>query len=137
MTQRLDAILTEILAASRNHAVAVRAQTQAKTRKGRRKSRVKRRADHKAAQTVRQSATAQSASMTLRGSIVAWLSRHDQRLAPIINDNIVDVGEKVILNFNSEVTKSLQTLRDLREIATRCGFKMNLICKGHAVRFSK
>jgi len=134
-----DAILSEMLGASKNRAVAVRALKYQESRERRRKRREKRREANLAAQTARQGDAASdgalSAPQLMRGSVIAWLSRHDPRLAPIIDRNITVDGDIIILRFAEEIRQTRQGIRDLRIIAQRCGYKMTVIEGGAAARF--
>lgn len=131
-----DAILAEKLAASKNRAVAVRALKKQESRERRRRRRANRREAHKAAQAVRTTTQAPSASQVLRGSLIAWLSMHDLRLVPIIEQAVTIKDEKIILTFGENIPKTLRNLRGIRKIAKRCGFKMVLISEGRAARFT-
>lgn len=138
-TTTRDAILAEKLTASKNRAVVVRALKHQKSREERRRKRDKRREANRAALTTRTgdegNTAALSPSQLMRGSVIAWLSRHDPRLAPIIDECITVRGETVYLRFDDRIKQTRQGLRDLRNIADRCGYKMRLIRGGTAARF--
>lgn len=125
-----DKIIREHLAASKNRAIVLRAAKHREARQERRRGRAKRRAARQTEMGMQPATAALSAAQVLAGSLVAWLSRHDPRLSTIIRDAMKIEDGRLLLPFSEAVPKTIQNVRDVRAIASRCGFKMTLTRSG-------
>ena len=136
MTATRDNILRERLSQSKNRAIVLRATKHRETRQERRRSRARQRVARQVVAGMEPTRTAENAVEVLRGSLVAWLARHDPRLASIIKNMMQIEDGKLLLPFSDAVPRTRKNVSDLRDIAKRCGFKMTISRSSGGMRFT-